>query len=87
MPVPERDTVDRALAQAREEANLLPKEYRASAMVLIHCTTAIVHQIRDADDTIATVLTPAINENLADLATQVGALQINPPENKRSIFS
>lgn len=74
MALPERDLVDSALDRAKKRLdgtsfdNWNAKE---TARLLVDCTEAIVRQIRDADDTIATVLTPAIESQLTDLTIAI----------------
>jgi hypothetical protein len=74
MAVPERQMVDDALAHARKTLEQLPASsaFRALAGVGVDLTEALVRQIRDADDTQATVIAPAITEQLTDLTTVVG---------------
>lgn len=74
MSVPERDTVDRALASARSAVEKMSSgDVNATlADVIVCCTTALVHQIRDADDTQATVIAPAIRDGITDLTIVMG---------------
>jgi hypothetical protein len=89
--VPERDAVDRCLKSARDLTvennphNLHGwgnPDNRLLAQIIVDCTEAIVRQIRDADDTIATVLTPALENNLADLVVATNGIQLTLPEKK-----
>lgn len=96
--VPERDIVDRRITGARQRVTELPApETNAQiyactlAEVLIDCAEALVRQIRDADDTVATLLAPKIADGLSDLTVVVGenlsaiAAQ-RPPEKKGGLF-
>ena len=72
--VPERDAVDRCIKSARDGVSGLPApqnevDYLITglAAILVDCTEAIVRQIRDADDTTATVMVPAIEGGFNDL--------------------
>lgn len=78
--VPERDAVDRCFASA--EAKLRDAHDQAAggaqALAVVMVGEAIVkaieglaRQVRDADDTIATVLVPAFREELNDLIQKV----------------
>ena len=72
----ERTLVDNHLATARRFANdenLSPSD-GVLATVIVECVSALVHQIRDADDTIATVQVPAFKERMDDITTTLNAL-------------
>jgi hypothetical protein len=75
--VPERDIVDRALTSARSVLNGVQVDdpfglyVRQFCDVVICCTEALVHQIRDADDTQATVLMPELKDAINDFALVV----------------
>lgn len=73
MPVPERITVDNALREAKKWANEIPGDspFASLALVAYYCTEALVHQIRDADDTQATYLGDEILKPRLDDLTRV----------------
>lgn len=86
--VPQRKQVDDAIQAAKQEADDIHQpEDRRMANVIIYCTEALVGQIRDADDTVATVLTPAITEQLTDLTTVIGSKELQVIQNERKGFS
>lgn len=82
--MPERDLVDESIRAAKEALNAQVLTGRDAAMgaIFVHCTEAIVRQIRDADDTIATVLTPQIEAAIEDLTVVIGAIEIPEPQRK-----
>jgi hypothetical protein len=90
MPVVERELADAQIkAAAAVAATIIEPDERALAQVLVHCTEALVRQIRDHDDTQATVLAPALREGFADLtvvANEIGNRPV-PTEHKRGLFS
>lgn len=73
MAVPERELVDNALARAKTLIDELPSARdKAVGRLAYSLTEALVRQIRDADDTVATTLSPMLNENLVDLTQVIG---------------
>lgn len=74
----ERTLVDNHLATARRAIGQAPSDVDPAAdmlaNVIVECAAAIVHQIRDADDTIATVQVPAFEREMNDLTTTLRAL-------------
>lgn len=75
--IEERDIVDRAFASAHATLNELVVA-TDTERVLAGCAGAIVdaleglaHQVRDADDTVATLLVPKLVESLDDLGPQL----------------
>lgn len=75
MAIPERELVDNALRRANDEAAQMVAHASANAPlagVIVACTEALVRQIRDHDDTQATVIAAEAREDRHDLATIVG---------------
>jgi predicted nucleic acid-binding protein len=76
--IPERELVDNALRRARDIADANnPAGTQNEVLVelgrtLVSCTEAVVRQIRDADDTVASVLAQNLHSDLVDLTTVVG---------------
>ena len=63
MPPAERPNVDRALAHAETAANnVTVGAEREKVLAIVYALEAVTRQIRDYDDTIATVLVPALEQ-------------------------
>jgi hypothetical protein len=72
VPVIERNLADEQIQRAAKVAQEITDHNLANiAQVVVHCTEALVRQIRDADDTIATQLIPALSDGMGDLTINV----------------
>jgi hypothetical protein len=91
VPVVERELVDGQIKAATSACDKIADPSLAHfAKVLVHCTEAVVRQLRDQDDTVAVQLIPAVEQGFGDLGLQIDGLSTtvhqSAPQKKAGLF-
>jgi hypothetical protein len=73
MAVPERDVVDQCFESAKKRIfEITDFDLKAATGAIVAALEGLTHQIRDADDTVATVLASKIEQGFTDLTIARG---------------